>query len=93
MKFVNFARYVTDSGLIAAVRPAHRDYAQHLKSRGLLIAGGPVAGDRGGIFIFEAASMEEIEALVRQDPYTQRGVYASCDIQEWHIAGTGLETL
>ena len=69
MKFAAIIEYIQDKAKIAAIRPEHRKYLAGLKERGQLAVCGPFTDDSGGLIIYEAASSEEAEKLVRGDPF------------------------
>lgn len=39
----------------------------------------------------EAASIEEAQALVAADPYTQAGVFETAELHPWRVALGGVE--
>jgi len=77
--------YTADTAKIAATRPAHREYLKTLLDSGRLAISGPFADDRGGILVYEANSAEEVEAMLRDDPFTQAGVFEKVEIREWRV--------
>ncbi len=78
--------YTTDADLLAAVRPAHRDYLRALAETGQVVAGGPWADGLGGFFVAKVADRAELEQVLAEDPYTTRGVAAARVVREWTIA-------
>lgn len=85
MKFAAIIEYTTDTAKIAATRPAHREYLKTLLDSGRLAISGPFADDRGGILVYEANSAEEVEAMLRDDPFTKAGVFEKVQIREWRV--------
>ena len=85
MKIVNLVRYVDDTTLVARVRPEHRAYMDHLLDTGKLIAGGPYADDSGALFMYEVQSVDEAEAMVASDPYSQQGAIADYQLKSWTV--------
>jgi uncharacterized protein len=91
--FANYAKYDTDKSRLASVRPAHREYNQSLKSAGKLALAGPLADDKGGLFVYNAVSREEAMSYLKQDPFALEGVFADCELLEWFIQGLNPDLL
>jgi uncharacterized protein YciI len=85
MLFAALIDYTTDASKIAATRPAHRVYLKTLLDTGRLAVSGPFLDDRGGLLVYAAETAEEVEALLRDDPFTQAGVFVSWTIRPWKI--------
>ena len=85
MKFAAVINYTTDASKISAARPAHREYLKNLLDSGRLVISGPFTDDSGGILVYEANSAAEAEALIRDDPFAQAGVFVSWKIREWRV--------
>ena len=85
MKFAAIIEYTTDTAKIAATRPAHREYLKTLLDSGRLAISGPFADDRGGILVYEADSAEQVENMLRDDPFTKAGVFEKWQIREWRV--------
>jgi uncharacterized protein YciI len=92
MKYAAIIEYTTDTAKIAATRPAHREYLKTLLESGRLAISGPFADDRGGILVYEANSVQEVEEMLRDDPFTKAGVFEKVQIREWRVvmANSGL---
>src|SRR5262249_18517373 len=73
--FANYARYSSDKSRLATVRPAHWAYDQTLKSAGKLALAGPLANDDGGLFVYNAACIEDATSMLEQDPFALEGVF------------------
>lgn len=91
--FANYAKYGTDKSILAAVRPAHWEYDRTLKSAGKLALAGPLADDKGGLFVYNAVSREEAMSFLKQDPFALEGVFADCELLEWLIQGLNPDLL
>ncbi|SDC87732.1 YciI family protein [Actinokineospora iranica] len=78
-------RYVEDRDLLAAARPAHRDYITGLVETGQVVAAGPWADDLGGFVVFKVTDRAELDKLLAEDPYTTESVAADRAIREWKI--------
>jgi uncharacterized protein len=85
MKFAALIEYTPDKAKIAATRPEHRDYLKNVLESGRLVISGPFAGDEGGLLVYEASSREDVEAILRDDPFTKAGVFVSWEIHEWRV--------
>ena len=85
--FANYAKYGTDKSRLDAVRPKHWEYDRTLKSDGKLALAGPLADDKGGLFVYKAVSREEAMSYLKQDPFALEGVFADCELLEWLIEG------
>jgi uncharacterized protein YciI len=85
MKFAALIDYTTDASNIAATRPAHREYLKTLFDSDRLVISGPFTDDRGGILVYEAKSAEEVETMIRDDPFARAGVFVSWSIREWKV--------
>jgi uncharacterized protein YciI len=96
VKFINFVKYRA-LNKIAAVRPAHFEYADQLRAQGQLAIGGPLLDDQnrriGLIFIYEAASRDEAMAFAQNDPFTLANALSSYEVTEWRLRGVNLDVL
>jgi uncharacterized protein YciI len=84
MKFAAIIDYTRDAAKIAAARPAHREYLKGVLASGHLAISGPFTDDRGGLLVYEAETQEEVEALIREDPFTKGGVFLTWTIRGWN---------
>src|SRR5262245_40007494 len=84
MKFAAIIEYIPDKAKIAAIRPAHRVHLTALKERGQLVACGPFTDDSGGLIIYEAATKEEAEAFLQNDPFAKNGVFVRWQLRPWN---------
>jgi hypothetical protein len=85
MLFAAVIDYTPDSSKIAATRPAHREYLKGLFDTGHLAASGPFLDDGGGLLVYAAATAEEAESLLRNDPFAHAGVFVAWTIRPWKI--------
>ena len=83
MKFAADIMYTRDAAKIAETRPAHREYLKRLLDSGHLAISGPFTDDSGGLLVYEAETLAEAEALLRNDPFTKAGVFVSWTIRGW----------
>ncbi|KAF3890321.1 MULTISPECIES: YciI family protein [Nostocales] len=64
--------------------PAHKAYVQELIAKGHKAKTGYWAQRGGGMMVFEAASMDEAQAIVADDPLVQNSC-VSYKLYEWKI--------
>jgi uncharacterized protein len=93
MKIAVIVQYTTDASLIAKVRPAHRQYLTGVFEQGKLAISGPFTDDRGALMVYEAASADEVEAMIAQDPFAQNGVFLSWELRPWNVVFTNKSLL
>ena len=84
MKFAAIIEYIQDRDKIQTLRPVHRQYLAHLAENGLLAAAGPFTDDSGALIVYEVASAEEAERLLRADPFCHGGVFVSWKLRPWN---------
>ena len=84
MKFAAIIEYVQDRAKVAELRPVHRQYLTDLKAKGRLAACGPFTDDSGALIVYEAATREEAEGLLKADPFNQNGVFVSYQLRPWN---------
>jgi uncharacterized protein YciI len=85
MKFAADIVYAKDPAKIAETRPAHRDYLKGLLDSGHLAISGPFTDDSGGLLVYEAETLAEAEALLRNDPFAKAGVFVSWTMRGWRV--------
>ena len=85
MQFVMICEDKADSlALRMSTRDAHLAYVG--EHRDMIKVAGPIIGDdgesmAGSVFVLEADSKAEIEALNANDPYTKAGLFANVTIK------------
>jgi uncharacterized protein YciI len=84
MKFAAIIEYSQDKARIAEHRPVHRQYLASLRERGQLAASGPFTDDSGALIIYEAATREEAEAILRGDPFHKHGIFITWQLRPWN---------
>lgn len=85
MKFAAIIEYGPDLSKIAEIRPTHRQYLGELLKSGKLAISGPFVDDSGALIVYEAASAEEAEGLISNDPFSKVGVFASWKVKPWNV--------
>ncbi len=83
--------YTDDTDRRLEVRPAHREYSKALADRGVLLAAGPFADNKGAMLVYAAADADELQEILDGDPYTEAEVVAETTVREWNpISGSWL---
>jgi uncharacterized protein YciI len=86
-----------DSAAAAKIQEGHMANINHLYKAGKLKVAGPFGqkdspggddGDWMGIFIFDCATQEEVEGLLKTDPAVAAG-RLTCEIRPWYTAAVG----
>jgi uncharacterized protein len=66
-------------------RPDHLTYLQQKLEAGYIFAKGPFADGTGGLVIYKADSFEQVEAMVKADPYVVKEA-RGFEIHEWTMS-------
>ncbi len=82
--FVKIEQGKVDKSIFDQYVSAHHAYVRDLIARGHQAKTGYWAVRGGGMMIFEAASMEEAEAIVAEDPLIKNGC-VDYQLYEWRI--------
>lgn len=85
MKYAAIAAYTSDASTISKARPAHREYLTRLIQQGKLVISGPFCDDSGGLLVYEAETVEQVEKLIAEDPFAKQGVFISWEIRPWNV--------
>lgn len=75
--------YAAEETQLAAVRPVHREWQAEQLAAGTLLAAGPFVNIRAALLIFKADSVEQLAALLDQDPFDIAGFIGERVITEW----------
>lgn len=78
--FIASYEYTGDIDARMLVRPRHREFLSGLGST--LVASGPTDAD-GAILIFDAATADEVEALLDADPFMLEGFIGERRVVGW----------
>jgi uncharacterized protein YciI len=65
--------------------PAHAAFMNALAEEGFVVLGGPLAGTLDVLVVFDAASPEEIEARLADDPWTPTRTLRTKSVRAWQI--------
>ncbi len=82
--FVKIEEGKVDKSIFDQYVAAHKAYVQDLIAKGHKARTGYWAKMGGGMMLFEAASMDEAEAIVAGDPLVQNGC-VNYQLYEWRI--------
>ena len=85
--------YGPDKDKITEFRPPHRDYLRELIAKGKLVIAGPFIDDSGGFIAYDAASEEEVDGIIKADPFYKCGVFQTWEIRPWRIVIANRELL
>jgi uncharacterized protein YciI len=66
------------------IRPTHRVWLAEQLESGPLLASGPMVDRPAALLIFKSDSIEELNALLDQDPYEIAGVIGERTIEAWN---------
>ena len=77
MLFATFIEYTPDTAKIAATRPAHREYLKGLFETNRLAISGPFTDDKAGLLVYNAETVEDVEAMLSADPFAKQGVFVN----------------
>lgn len=82
--FVKIESGIVNKSIFDQHVPAHKAYVRELIAKGHKAKSGYWAKLGGGMLLFEAASMDEAEAIVSQDPLIKSGC-VDYQLYEWRI--------
>jgi uncharacterized protein YciI len=85
MKYAAIIEYLQDPSVVEPNRPSHRAYLTELLNKGQLFGSGPFADGSGALIIYEADTPEQAEALLRNDPFHEVGVFLKWQIRPWNM--------
>ncbi|MAW88956.1 MAG: hypothetical protein CMJ42_20760 [Phyllobacteriaceae bacterium] len=68
-------------------RPAHLEWLNGLKDKGIVKLGGPFMNAEGkpdgSMVVIEAENQSAAEAVAAQDPYARAGLFAAVAVRPW----------
>ena len=81
--------YNPNNPRIAEERPNHREFIGHLNDAGQILGSGPHPDSKGGALIVvqfagEDITLEQVIALMDQDPFWAEGLVTARAIREWN---------
>ena len=93
MKFAAIIEYLQDKAKVSEIRPVHRQYLTSLKDKGQLALAGPFTDDSGALIVYEAATKEEAEKLLKGDPFHANGIFLKWQLRPWNTVMANKELL
>jgi uncharacterized protein len=84
MIFAAVIQYGPDKSKIAEIRPSHRQYLLGLRDAGKMAINGPFGDDSGALIVYSAETKDDVEAMLKEDPFAKAGVFASWTIRQWN---------
>ncbi|MBD8875459.1 YciI family protein [Roseibium polysiphoniae] len=72
--FVLDLEYAVELDAVDAQLAAHRVFLEQNYERGVFLASGPKVPRTGGVILAAASSWDQIEAIVRDDPFHKNGL-------------------
>lgn len=82
--FVKIEEGIVDKSTFDKYVSAHKAYVRDLIAKGHQARSGYWAKLGGGMLLFQAASMDEAQAIVAQDPLVQNGC-VKYQLHEWRV--------
>jgi uncharacterized protein YciI len=76
--------YSASAEELAGLRPAHREFTAELFERGVLLTSGPFIDYAGALLLVKAESVEEVSALLDNDPFDVAGFIGERVILQWN---------
>ena len=77
-------KYIDDPELINQIRPPHRIWLKELLDQDILLVSGPMVNRAASLLIFRGETVEELSALLDNDPLEVAGVIEERIIEEWN---------
>ena len=93
MKWAAVIEYTPDAAKVEAHRPAHRAYLTQLHQAGRLACSGPFTDEPGALIVYEADAREEVDDLMRNDPFYGAGVFVRWTVRPWKCVFANPELL
>ena len=93
MKFAAIIEYLQDKAKVSEIRPVHRQYLTSLKEKGQLALAGPFTDDSGALIVYEAATKEDAEKLLKGDPFHANGIFLKWQLRPWNTVMANKELL
>jgi uncharacterized protein YciI len=80
MKIATIMECSQDKDKIKAFAAAHRQYFRDFLDNGQLRVAGPLTDNAGALWILEVETTEEVETIIKGDPYFTAGVFVKWQI-------------
>ena len=76
--------YSADEIELNQIRPTHRVWLKEQLDSGRLLASGPMVDRPSALLVWSAESIEELNALLDQDPFEIAGMIGERTIEAWN---------
>ena len=76
--------YSAEPEQLAGLRPAHREFTAKLFDEGVLLTSGPFIEYSGALLLVKAQSVEEVSAILDNDPFDIAGYIGERVILQWN---------
>lgn len=84
MKYFAVLLPMKDEEKSKTYRSEHLDFLSKLRSEKIILMNGRFADGAGGLVIYRGNSLEEVEEIVKKDPYIVHGA-RDYEIHEWEM--------
>jgi len=82
--FVVTYGYSADEIELNQIRPTHREWLKEQLDSGRLLASGPMVDRPSALLVWSAESIEELNALLDQDPFEIAGMIGERTLEQWN---------
>jgi uncharacterized protein YciI len=82
--FVVTYGYSADEIELNQIRPTHRVWLKEQLDSGRLLASGPMVDRPSALLVWSAESIEELNALLDQDPFEIAGMIGERTLEQWN---------
>ena len=76
--------YTASPEELAELRPTHREFLSELFEKGIVLTSGPFVDYAGALILVKAESVEEVSALLDNDPFDIAGFIGERVILQWN---------
>lgn len=92
--FIVTSKYLKPMDQVDAFLKAHRAFLDTQYAKGVFLASGPMTPRTGGVILAKAGSKAELEAIMKEDPFSVNGIseYSYIEFAPGKVA-PGLEGL
>ena len=87
LRLAHFQAIETGSRLVGEIdiwTQSHLQYLRDLKTKGRIIAAGPMVDFTWALMLLRADSLEEARAVVENDPAVKSGLFTDLKIEPWY---------
>jgi len=76
--------YTASPEELAELRPTHREFLSELFEKGIVLTSGPFVDYAGALILVKAETVEEVSALLDNDPFDIAGFIGERVILQWN---------